>query len=85
MEEKWSSARPWSARGSQCSIDEFELPYDRVVIAVGATTNTLVPGVREHCLFLKQIQDADNLARLWATPLNERRYRRYPPMKGGEP
>ena len=48
--------------GSQCSIDEFELPYDRVVIAVGATTNTFgVPGVREHCLFLKQIQDADNL------------------------
>lgn len=48
--------------GSQCSIDEFELPYDRVVVSVGATTNTFgVPGVREHCLFLKQIQDADKL------------------------
>ena len=45
-----------------CSIDEFELEYDRIVVAVGATTNTFgVPGVREHCLFLKQISDADAL------------------------
>ena len=48
--------------GSQCSIDEFEVPYDVVVCATGATTNTFgVPGVREHCLFLKQIADADAL------------------------
>ncbi|KAH8075874.1 oxidoreductase [Aureococcus anophagefferens] len=37
-------------------------PCDVVVCATGATTNTFgVPGVREHCLFLKQIADADAL------------------------
>ena len=48
--------------GSQCSIDEFELAVRPTVIAVGATTLPFgVPGVREHCLFLKQIFDADSL------------------------
>lgn len=40
----------------------FELKYDRVVIAVGAISNTFgIPGVAEHCYFLKEIQDARNI------------------------
>lgn len=40
----------------------FDVPYDRVVIAVGAVSNTFgIPGVAEHCYFLKEIQDARNI------------------------
>ncbi|CAM9508288.1 unnamed protein product, partial [Discosporangium mesarthrocarpum] len=41
---------------------DFELPYDYLVVAVGATSNTYnTPGVKEHCIFLKQVQDAQKL------------------------
>lgn len=37
----------------------FLLPYDILVIAVGAVNNTYgVPGVAEHALFLKELSDA---------------------------
>ncbi|ORZ02538.1 FAD/NAD-P-binding domain-containing protein [Syncephalastrum racemosum] len=37
----------------------FELDYDKLVIAVGAYSNTFnTPGVKEHAIFLKQIDDA---------------------------
>ena len=37
----------------------FEVPYDVVVVAVGEQSATFgVPGVREHCFFLKEIGDA---------------------------
>jgi NADH:ubiquinone reductase (non-electrogenic) len=37
----------------------FEVPYDRLVIAVGAATHTFgTPGVREHALFLREAGDA---------------------------
>eukprot|EP00962_Isochrysis_galbana_P044964 scaffold17567_cov112-Isochrysis_galbana.AAC.1 len=37
----------------------FDVQYDVCVVAVGAAPNTFgVPGVREHCLFLKQVSDA---------------------------
>ncbi|KAI0705500.1 FAD/NAD(P)-binding domain-containing protein [Earliella scabrosa] len=39
--------------------DKFELPYDKLVIAVGAYNQTFnVPGVKEHAHFLKDIGDA---------------------------
>lgn len=45
--------------GTSCEITEFSVDYDVVVCSVGAATNTFgVKGVREHCLFLKQILDA---------------------------
>eukprot|EP00752_Nemacystus_decipiens_P007861 g7023.t1 len=48
--------------GTTCNIEDFELPYDYLVVSVGATTNTFnTPGVREHCIFLKQVQDAQKL------------------------
>jgi len=38
---------------------KFELPYDLLVIAVGAVGDTFrVPGVREHALFLKELREA---------------------------
>ncbi|KAI8853758.1 hypothetical protein BC829DRAFT_276711 [Chytridium lagenaria] len=37
----------------------FLVPYDKVVVAVGATNNTFgVPGVEEHTSFLKDINQA---------------------------
>ncbi|GAB5034123.1 nadh dehydrogenase [Nannochloropsis oceanica] len=48
--------------GNSCDIEEFELSYDMLLVAVGATTNTYgIPGVKEHCHFLKQINDAVKL------------------------
>lgn len=45
--------------GNSCEIKEFEVEYDRLVVTVGAQTNTFgIPGVREHCNFLKQVEDA---------------------------
>lgn len=46
---------------------DFELPYDYLVVSVGATTNTFnTPGVKEHCIFLKQVQDAQKLRKVRA-------------------
>ncbi|XP_064620775.1 probable NADH dehydrogenase [Lineus longissimus] len=37
----------------------FKLPYDKLVIGVGALSNTFgVPGVEEHACFLKELSDA---------------------------
>ena len=38
------------------------LPYDYLVLAVGAVTNDFnIPGVKEHCYFLKTVDDHTNL------------------------
>lgn len=43
----------------ECEIREFDVPYDDLIVAVGASTNTFgVKGVKENCLFLKQLNDA---------------------------
>ena len=45
--------------GNSCTIEDFEVEYDKLVFAVGAQTNTFgIPGVREYCCFLKQVDDA---------------------------
>jgi NADH:ubiquinone reductase (non-electrogenic) len=42
--------------------EEFELEYDYLVVAVGATSNTFgTPGVEEYCHFLKEIEDAEKI------------------------
>ncbi|RUP47384.1 FAD/NAD(P)-binding domain-containing protein, partial [Jimgerdemannia flammicorona] len=39
--------------------DKFTVPYDKLVISVGAYSNTFgIPGVKEYALFLKDIGDA---------------------------
>jgi len=44
------------------SCDAFRLEYDKLVVAVGAITNTFnTPGVKEHALFLKELGDASAL------------------------
>lgn len=45
--------------GNSCTIEDFEVQYDKLIFAVGAQTNTFgIPGVREYCCFLKQVDDA---------------------------
>lgn len=45
--------------GNSCDIQAFTVDYDRLVVTIGAQTNTFgIPGVREHCNFLKQVEDA---------------------------
>jgi NADH dehydrogenase FAD-containing subunit len=45
--------------GNSCDIEEFTVEYDRLVVTIGAQTNTFgIPGVREYCNFLKQVEDA---------------------------
>ena len=45
--------------GNSCEIEEFYVEYDRLIVTVGAQTNTFgIPGVREHCNFLRQVEDA---------------------------
>jgi NADH dehydrogenase FAD-containing subunit len=45
--------------GNSCEIDEFTIPYDRLVVTVGAQTNTFgIKGVKEYCNFLRQVEDA---------------------------
>jgi NADH:ubiquinone reductase (non-electrogenic) len=37
----------------------FEVPYDKLVVSVGAVTNSFgIPGVKDHCLFLKDGVDS---------------------------
>jgi len=39
--------------GVSCELRDFEVPYDQLVVTVGASTNTFgVKGVKEHCLFI---------------------------------
>lgn len=48
--------------GNSCEIEDFSLEYDRLIVTVGAQTNTFgIPGVRERCNFLKQIEDAQRI------------------------
>ncbi|XP_004365104.1 NADH dehydrogenase [Capsaspora owczarzaki ATCC 30864] len=74
----------------------FELPYDRLVVAVGAHNNTFnTPGVEKNCHFLKQVQDArdirakimDNFeqAALPTTPVDEKRRLLHFLIVGGGP
>lgn len=44
---------------SALNDDQYNLKYDKLVIGVGAVSNTFgVPGVYEHAFFLKEIADA---------------------------
>lgn len=48
--------------GNSCDIDDFSVEYDKLIITIGAQTNTFgIPGVREHCNFLKQVEDASRI------------------------
>lgn len=66
-EKKTVTCESVKCEGAACEITEFEVDYDHLIIGVGATTNTFgVKGVKENCLFLKQIEDANNLRKALA-------------------
>ncbi|KAL0476820.1 NADH:quinone reductase [Acrasis kona] len=45
-------------------VTTFELPYDHLVVSVGAINNTFgTPGVYENCFFLKEMEDATLIRR----------------------
>jgi hypothetical protein len=45
--------------GNNCRVQEFSVSYDRLIMTVGAQTNTFgIPGVLERCNFLKTVEDA---------------------------
>ncbi|CAB9513606.1 Internal alternative NAD(P)H-ubiquinone oxidoreductase A1, mitochondrial [Seminavis robusta] len=45
-------------------IDEFEVPYDRLIVSVGARVNTFgIKGVEEYCSYLKQVDHARKIRR----------------------
>jgi len=51
-------ASSFSCKGKE----EFELDYDYLVVAVGATSNTFgTKGVEKYCHFLKEIEDAEKI------------------------
>lgn len=42
--------------------EEFDLDYDYLIIAVGATSNTFgTKGVEQYCHFLKEVEDAEKI------------------------
>ena len=44
--------------GIQGSVSNFKLDYDILVTAIGADNNTFnTPGVKDHCFFLKEVED----------------------------
>jgi NADH dehydrogenase FAD-containing subunit len=53
------SCQSVACEGNTCEVDTFDVKYDRLLTTIGAQTNTFgIPGVREHCCFLKQVEDA---------------------------
>ncbi len=56
-----TAARQVQCRGTAAG-DPFTVPYDILVIAVGAVSNTFnVPGVEQYALFLRELHDAREL------------------------
>jgi NADH dehydrogenase FAD-containing subunit len=51
-------ARPLMTPPGLDAIGTLSVPYDRLVVAVGALPNTFgVPGVNENAMFMKEAQD----------------------------
>lgn len=52
------------ATGDLDGKKEFSVDYDYLVIAIGARVNTFnTPGVEEHCHFLKEVEEAQDIRR----------------------
>ncbi|XP_076910594.1 external alternative NAD(P)H-ubiquinone oxidoreductase B2, mitochondrial-like [Bidens hawaiensis] len=51
-------------RSTKNANEEFIVNYDYLVVAMGARVNTFnTPGVEEHCLYLKEVEDAQKIRR----------------------
>jgi len=61
-EKKIVQCQSVKCEGTACDLTDFDIPYDHLIVSVGATSNTFgIKGVRDHCQFLKQIEDAASL------------------------
>jgi len=61
-DEKKVTCEAVQCAGSACEINSFEVSYDKLVVSIGAQTNTFgIPGVREYCCFLKEVPDAQRI------------------------
>jgi NADH:ubiquinone reductase (non-electrogenic) len=48
-----------TSRTGTCDLHTFNMPYDYLILTVGCVPNTFgVPGVEEHAMFFKEIEDA---------------------------
>lgn len=76
--------------------DMFEIPYDKLVISVGAVARTFnTPGIKENAMFFKDVGDAKRvkrrvrecfeLAALPTTPLEMRKWLLHFPIVGAGP
>lgn len=55
--------------------EEYEIPYDKLVVGVGFQPNDFnIPGVKEHCLFMKETADATVFKDHILTKLEEASY-----------
>ena len=64
IEKKSVRCQSVFCEGTACDVTDFELHYDHLIVAVGASVNTFgIKGVKEYCQFLKQVDDASNLRR----------------------
>lgn len=67
LHEAWATDLNTNKQLISCSAlsgETFTLPYDYLVIAVGAETNTFgIPGVAENAYFLKELENARDIHR----------------------
>lgn len=60
-----------------------ELPYDKLVIAIGSMTNSFgVEGVKEHCLFLDSRNQADRFQHIFLSNFIKAQTQAQPPEEG---
>ena len=59
LSKQWVSTTPGEHGSAAAQGEVFDIPYDKLVIAVGAYSQTFgIPGVKEHAHFLRDIGDA---------------------------
>mmetsp|Transcript_21762 Transcript_21762/g.49529 ORF Transcript_21762/g.49529 Transcript_21762/m.49529 type:complete len:582 (-) Transcript_21762:42-1787(-) len=64
VEQKIIKVLPTKGRDWTKERESFLVSYDTLVVAIGTKTSSMgIPGVQEHCFFLKQIQDARRIRR----------------------
>lgn len=70
------------AEGHDDEISEFEVPFDRLIVAVGARINTFgIPGIQEHCSYLKQIDHARSIRKKVINLFEKANYPGTPPSE----
>lgn len=67
LHEAWATGMDTETKQLECAAvsgEKFSVPYDYLIMAVGAAPNTFgIPGVAEHCCFLKELENARDIHR----------------------